>query len=67
MDALVPKPPRRMKQPTKHQLRAQLAQAASEIERLQRALADSWWRRLARRVLSPAAATLVSHKSNEAL
>lgn len=38
-----------MKQPTKDQLRAQLAQAASEIERLQGALAASWWRRIVRR------------------
>lgn len=69
MDALFPKPPRRMKQPTKNQLRAQLAQAASEIERLQRALADSWWRRLARRALSPlilAAAAWWPRKPSEA-
>lgn len=51
---------RRMKQPTKDQLRAQLAQAASEIERLQRALRDSWWRRLlqkAQRLLRLSAGT----------
>jgi len=49
-----------MKQPTKDQLRAQLAQAASEIERLQRALRDSWWRRLlqkAQRLLRLSAGT----------
>lgn len=50
MDQLFPRPPRRMKQPTKDQLRAQLAEAASEIERLQGALAAPWWRRLARRL-----------------
>ncbi|MBD9376158.1 hypothetical protein [Pseudoxanthomonas sp. PXM04] len=50
MDQLFPRPPRRMKQPTKDQLRAQLVQAASEIERLQGALANRWWRRLARRL-----------------
>ena len=58
-----------MKQPTKAFLRAQLATAAEQIEQLQRALAEPWWRRRARRVFSPlilAAAAWWPRKSKEA-
>lgn len=53
MADLFPKPPRRMKQPTKAFLRAQLVTALEQNERLQRALAEPWWRRWTRRVFSP--------------
>ena len=69
MADLFPKPPRRMKQPTKAFLRAQLATTAEQIEQLQRALAEPWWRRRARRVFSPlilAAAAWWPRKSKEA-
>ncbi|UHQ21930.1 hypothetical protein LVB77_14775 [Lysobacter sp. 5GHs7-4] len=53
MPELFPKPPRRMKQPTKGQLREQLADAAAELER-RGALIDHlrtpWWRRLSLRL-----------------
>lgn len=45
MEQLFSKPPRRMKQPTKDQLREQLAKAADEIEQLRAAVASTWWRR----------------------
>lgn len=69
MADLFPKPPRRMKQPTKAFLRAQLATAAEQIEQLQRALCEPWWRRWARRALSPlilAAASWWPRKPKEA-
>ena len=46
---LFPRPPRHMKQPTKDQLRTQLAEAAAELERrgvLIEQLRTPWWRRL---------------------
>lgn len=59
-EQLVPKLPRRLKQPTKQVLRDHLAVAASELERthgeLQRLQADNdrlrqpWWKRIRRKV-----------------
>jgi hypothetical protein len=40
-----------MKQPTKAFLRAQMVTALEQNERLQRALAEPWWRRWTRRAL----------------
>lgn len=52
-DQLVPRMPRRMKQPTKARMRELLAASASEIERLEAAreadrvwYARPWWHRL---------------------
>ncbi|WP_369913945.1 hypothetical protein AB8810_13025 [Xanthomonas sp. NCPPB 3005] len=48
-DQLFPRQPRRMRQPRKSILREQLAQAASEIERLRaenERLRAPWWRRI---------------------
>ncbi|QEN93599.1 hypothetical protein F0H33_09620 [Xanthomonas translucens pv. undulosa] len=48
-DQLFPRQPRRMRQPRKSILREQLAQAASEIERLRaenECLRAPWWRRI---------------------
>lgn len=42
---LIPRQPRRMKQPRKDVLREQLALAAAEIERLR----TPWWRRIFRK------------------
>ncbi|HYG06493.1 MAG TPA: hypothetical protein VD865_08770 [Stenotrophomonas sp.] len=49
---LFPKPPKRMRQPRKDQLREELARAAAEIERLRSEnehLRQPWWRRLIER------------------
>jgi hypothetical protein len=48
-DQLFPRQPRRMHQPRKSILREQLAQAATEIERLRaenERLRAPWWRRI---------------------
>lgn len=52
MVELFPRAPRRMKQPTKAQLRDQVAEAAAELERrgaIIEQLQKPWWRRLAQR------------------
>lgn len=49
---LIPRRPRRMKQPTKDQLRDTLARAADEIQRLRlenERLRRPWWRRIWRK------------------
>lgn len=49
---LIPRPPRRMRQPSKDTLREQLALAADEIARLRaenERLSRPWWRRLINR------------------
>lgn len=49
---LIPREPRRLKQPTKARLREELARAATEIERLRienEHLRTPWWRRLIKR------------------
>lgn len=51
-DQLIPRAPRRMKQPRKDVLREQLALAADEIARLRienERLRRPWWRRIIRR------------------
>lgn len=49
---LIPRQPRRMRQPTKDQLRDSLARAADEIQRLRlenERLRRPWWRRIWRK------------------
>ncbi len=51
-DQLFPRPPRRMRQPKKEQLRDELARAAARIEALEtenEQLRRPWWRRLLQR------------------
>ena len=51
-DQLFPRPPRRMRQPRKDQLRDELARAAARIEALETEnehLRRPWWRRLLQR------------------
>lgn len=51
-DQLIPRAPRRMKQPTKDALRKQLAQTDEDNARLRaenESLKRPWWRRLLRR------------------
>lgn len=50
-DQLIPRQPRRLRQPSKQVLRDQLALAATEIERLRgevERLSKPWWKRMAR-------------------
>lgn len=49
---LIPRAPRRMRQPTKDQLRDNLAKAADEIQRLRaenERLRRPWWRKIWRK------------------
>lgn len=52
IDQLIPRLPRRMRQPRKDALREELARAASTIEQLRaenERLRAPWWRRIIRR------------------